>query len=48
VYYSKEMALNISLSVSFDNIQDWEGTKKKKNRKVYSTKAYGKNHEVSQ
>jgi hypothetical protein len=29
VYYSKEMALNISLNGSFNNIQEWEGIQEK-------------------
>jgi hypothetical protein len=39
VYYSWEMALNIDLDVSFDNMQDWKGIGQKAGE-VNNTEGY--------
>jgi hypothetical protein len=46
VCYSWEMALNVGLDASLDNMQDWKGIREKAGE-VNSTKAYITNDEIS-
>jgi hypothetical protein len=44
--YSWEMALNVGLEVSFDNMKDWKGIRQKY-KEVYSTKSWTTSDETS-
>jgi hypothetical protein len=47
VYYSWEIALNVDLDVSFDNMQEWKGIRGQNKGEVNSKKVYGTDGEVS-